>query len=465
MSKLFNILLEGADSFTANGALTYSTSGNAIVDLFYRIGGSRGKANELTTLVETAFRENARLTVMLLFWARDVRGGAGERQLFRDLIKHLVLKFPSKDWERVIAVVPEVGRWDDLQLFIDTPQEEWAIHLWASGIATRHGLACKWAPRKGPVSYKLQKIMGLTPRQYRKLVVSGTNVVETAMCSGDWNSIDMEKVPSLASIRYNKAFLRRVPEKMAKYVKAVERGEAKVNAAAVYPYDIIAEVKRGDGSGLANQRWKSLPDYVTGDGSVLPMVDVSESMSHMVPGSSVNVMDVAVSLGIYLAHRNEGEFKNELVSFTDSPRFYKVVDDVKQAYRTVMTYRGYSTNVIGAYEEILKRAKQHNLKDSDLPRTVIMFSDMQFNTTSIRGNDATALNAIRDRYRTAGYTIPKLVFWNLAAAKNVPAKYDAQGVLLVSGFSPSMLKTVLSGAVAKPIDAVLDAVWKERYWF
>ena len=230
------------DARTQNGMRAFKSSLNANTDLFFKIGASRGK--NIIGDFTAAYVENRDIALRIAQWSRDVRGGAGERQLYRDIMQHLA----RKDTDAALALMrkaPELGRWDDVLVLADTELRVQAFDAIAAALKAGDGLCAKWMPRKGNLAAALRAHLGMTPKQYRKTLVNLTKVVETQMCAKDWDNINFEHVPSLASSRYKKAFYRNAEAAFKAYVDKLTRGEAKVSAAAVYPYDVLKGVKIG----------------------------------------------------------------------------------------------------------------------------------------------------------------------------------------------------------------------------
>ena len=229
---------------TENGMMARASTANALTDLFFKIGAMRGK-NVIPDW--TAARvQDANIAGRIALWARDVRGGAGERKIFRDILLDLV----NTDQDRTRAMmnkVPELGRWDDLLVFVGTDLQNEAFEMIRQALNEGNGLCAKWMPRQGEVAAKLRTHFGWSPKYYRKRLVELTKVVETQMCAKDWDNINFNHVPSVASARYKKAFSRHT-EKYKEWVmklvsdKPEERAEVKVNAGAVYPYDVLKGV-------------------------------------------------------------------------------------------------------------------------------------------------------------------------------------------------------------------------------
>jgi hypothetical protein len=444
---------------TENGMKAKAHSGNALVDLFYKIGASRGKS--VTADFEKAFQEDSDLAMKIAFWSRDVRGGAGERQLFRDVLVHLEKLHPDT-LEAVLPFVSEFGRWDDLLVFKTEKFKHMAYTLIGDALRERNGLCAKWMPRQGPIAVEIRNFYGMTPKFYRKSLVALTNVVESKMCAKDWDSIEFGKLPSLASARYNKAFAKNASASYNAYKARLTAGTDKVNASAVYPYDVIKTLRHGGDSVVADAQWASLPNYI-GDASVMPLVDVSGSMSCPV-GGNANLMciDIALSLGLYCADKNTGVFKDTFLTFSAKPKAQVVKGTLAQKMSQMNSSDwGMNTNLHAAFDEILRIAVKGGVNASDMPKTLLILSDMQFDQCV--SFDDSAHQMIKRKYKDAGYKVPNIVFWNLNSRDNVPVKFDKRGTALVSGFSPAVMKGILSGTDMTPYGIMLATVDVDRY--
>jgi len=479
MSNLFSAVNDGG-ARTWNGMKTNSTSLRPTVDLFYTIGSARGKFETVVADLSAAIGDDKDAAIRILLWARDVREGAGERQTFRDAVDFLASNslITVDEARRVMKKVPELGRWDDLTAFFGTVLEDEALTIWANAIDQSNGLAAKWAPRKGEVANKLRRKMVLSPRDYRKTVVAATNVVEQKMCANQWEEINFSHVPSMASSRYQKAFGRNAPEAYAEYKKELQKPEAernpnvKINANAIYPYNIVQAVRNGD-SAVASEQWKALPDYMEGSEymGIMPLIDVSGSMSCPAGGYGgfsykpdyVSCLDVAVSLGLYLSERNRGPFKDEFITFSGNPKMVHLSGDLKnRVHQMVRSDWGMNTNVVAAFELILKAAKRHNLPQEDVPRTLLIVSDMQFDYCA--EYDDSALESVHRKFTVAGYEVPNVVFWNVNSSGNgVPTTADKHGTALISGFSPSIMKSVLNAEELTPESIMRKTIMDSRY--
>ncbi len=463
--------IKNQEARTANGMKARKSSANACVDLFYNIGASRGK--NIVPAFTAAYVENPDLALRIAQWARDVRGGSGERQVFRDILAYLENTKPE-DASRLLAKVPELGRYDDLFVFKTKPLKAQAYTLLGDALRARNGLAAKWTPRKGEVAREIREFFGMTPKQYRKSLVTLTNVVETQMCANNWDNINYSHVPSVAHARYKKAFGRHGTT-YAEYVTKLVKGEAgvKINASAVFPYDVL-KGRIGRYNTMSKQeldvveaQWNALPNYV-GAANVLPMVDSSGSMTCPAGGytskSGLTCLEVAISLGLYFADKNTGKFKDTFLTFSRSPKLVNLKGNINQKIDQMNTGEVANTNLHKAFELILDVAVKNNVPQAEMPETLVIFSDMQFDQGVDR--DESAIEMIERKYKAAGYTVPQVVFWNLNAAYgNTPVKFDKRGTALVSGFSPAVAGGIMGGNMDDftPEAIMLKTVMKDRY--
>jgi len=453
-------------TLTANGMVTNPTTLNKCVDLFFAIGSMRGKSKELVNkLFNQAFLENPLVATKILFWVRDIRSGAGERKVFRDVIEYLSINSPLT-LRKNINFISEFGRWDDILVLMGTELEDEMFEIIKTALTNGDGLCAKWMPRKGEVANKLRRLFKTTPKQYRKMLVDLTNVVETKMCSKDWESIDYSKIPSLASSRYQKSFKRNDIERYEEYKNSLIEGTAKVNAGAVYPYDIIKSMKMGGDEVVNSKQWESLPNWMEGsEERILPVVDVSGSMESPAGGNpNLTCMDIAVSLGMYISERSEGNFKDAFITFSESPELQYLKGSLEQRLSQLISSDwGMSTNLEKVFNLILTQAKNNNISEEFMPTKILILSDMQFNQAT-RRDSLGAQSMIEEMYKEAGYKMPNVVYWNLnSSGGNFPVEFDKNGTALVSGFSPSILKSLLGGKNMTPESIMMDTVNDKRY--
>lgn len=466
--------LNEAPARTANGMKARKTSASAVLDFFGKAGSSRGTA--LVKEFTAALTDNQDLAIRALLWTRDIRSGAGERKQFRDLLVALESANPDLAG-KLMHKVPLLGRWDDLFAYTDPLNRRKALEMYADAIRNGDGLAAKWAPRekssKSAIAFELRHTLNLSPSEYRKMLSALTNVVESQMCAKEWNEINFSHVPSLASARYQKAFGRNAGEAYSAYLRELQKPEAernpkvKINASAVYPYDVVKSVVVKGNAAVANEQWKALPNYV-GNARIMPMVDVSGSMGSLrYSTGTVQPIDVAVSLGLYLSEKNTSDFKDMFLTFSGSPKLEVLKGTLSQRIAQLeKAHWDMNTDLHKAFEEILRVAVKGKVAQEDMPEIVLVLSDMQFDSCT-RFNDS-AQEMIKRKYAEAGYAVPKIVFWNLSpyGRDNTPVRFDDKGVCHVSGFSPAIMKSVLSVEDLEdftPFNIMVRTLMNERY--
>lgn len=466
------------DTTTANGAKAYKSTTNKCLDLFGKIAACRNDVKQAQKLFAHAYKEDPETATRILFWARDIRGGQGERSVFRNLFKYLVEETPEIG-AKLIELVPVYGRWDDLLILEDTSL--WNNVLDAIKVQLNFdldrstegsvSLIAKWMPSINASSKdskrlgrKIASHLGWNEKQYRKNLSklrAKIKIVETAMCSKEWSAIDYSKVPSRAAFMYRKAFAKQDGTRYQEYLNAVQKGEAKINAATLYPYDIVNEYlyKGARNDKTIDLQWEALPNYMEGqEFNGLVVADVSGSMYGM-------PMAVSISLAMYIAERNTSPvWKDKFLTFSAQPELQTIVGSTigKRIDNLSRATWQMNTDLMAVFKTVLSAAEKNNVRAEEMPQKLIIVSDMQFDS-ACRSNNRTNFEQIQKLYRKAGYEMPQLVFWNVNSYGNVPVTSHDTGTALVSGCSPSILKSVLTGSVITPLDTMNDTVYSERY--
>lgn len=484
---------------TANGNIAFSTTGTGIVDFFAEAGSIRNwSKKDKQDLFREAYNEDKLIALKMLFYFRDVRGGQGERQLFRDIISELAI-YDEKVVRKNLILFAEYGRWDDLFCLLETGLEKDVINLIANQLTKDWAdkfpsLLAKWMKSENTSSNEskriakiLRKGLGMTSKEYRKMLSAlrkKIDIVEAKISAGDFDSIDYSVLPSGAMMKYRHAFERRTPDKFRAYtaelVKPVEERseefkDIKVNAKTLYPNDIISKFRlqgfqswtkskpysdlTAAEAQLLEAQWDALPDYTGGKSEQsLVMADTSGSMSGQ-------PLDVAISLAMYFAERNNGPFKNMFMSFNSDPEFKIIKGDslYARALSISDTEWGSSTNINKAFNKLLDLAVRNNVSNEDMVKKVYIVSDMQFNYCVSNYSNEGLTPDLRKRFKASGYDLPQIVFWNVNATEHTFPTSDKDGIAHVSGFSPSIFETLMSGDIISPLDVVLKTVNKDRY--
>lgn len=492
-------------SVTENGAVGYKTTGKALVDLNFAVASLRSMSeDQVVKKFITAFCEDKVIAMKWLFFARDAREGLGERRLFRVVLHELVKSNPEMVMP-VINLIPEYGRYDDLWCLLDNTQAANAIYSIVRNQLEEDmrnisnnksiSLLAKWLPSCNASSATTKKYarqlynaLGLTERQYRKVLSKMRKylkVVEVQMSAKNWSEIDYEAVHSRANLVYNNAFLRNDEERRRDYLSKLEKGEAKINASVLYPHDIVHKYSVGGWySSRLNPKdaaiealWKALPDMVKDCGNTIVVADGSGSMTVNVGGNTgVTALEVANALAIYFAEHSSGQFKDKYITFSTNP---KIVDFSKCGSLHAKLQKALShnevadTNVEKVFDLILQTAINNHMSQEDLPKNILIISDMEFNSCATCGSgnswtnrgrvDRRLFDVIAQKYENAGYKIPRLVFWNVnSRTGTIPVKENEAGVALVSGFSVNVCKMVMSGKL-DPYECLLETLNTERY--
>ena len=474
---------------TENYAATYQSTHSACLDLFATIGAlRRADDTEIAGRFLRAYAEDADLAMKLLFFGRDVRGGLGERRVFRTILRHLAANEPASV-RKNIENVAEYGRYDDLLALIGTPCEADALAYIAGVFLTDMAalesggavsLLGKWLPsvnasnadtvRMGKL---VARALGLNDADYRKALVrlrDAIRIIENNLREKDY-SFDYAKQPSKAMFKYRQAFLRNDEERYRVFMTRVATGEARLHTGTLAPYDIIEPLIgfgwRAPGAELAEAEriaidttWKAQENFANGE-NALVVVDGSASMYG---GGSPLPYAVAMSLGVYFAERNSGEFKDHFITFSESPQLVQIKGrDIAEKIRYCMSFNEVAnTNIQKVFELILSTALRHNLPQDEMPSTLYIISDMEFDMCAM-GAGLTNFEYAKQLFAENGYMLPRVVFWNVDSRhRQQPVTQNEQGVALVSGNAPRIFGMLKSGTLS-PYAFMMDVLGSDRY--
>ena len=462
----FTELLEDALNFTEteNGAVALKSTKKGLLDAFGKLGAMR--TNEEAEIIKTfnlAFAEDKELAMKLLFYIRDIRGGQGERRVFRVIMNYLAKNKP----EVVIKNLDNFafyGRYDDLLCLLDTPVERYVLGLITDTLGAdvksvdnggAPSLMAKWLPsingvkNTRKVALKIVNGLNMSEREYRKTLSKlrkALDIVETKLCEKRYEDIDFSKLPSKAQMLYRELFMRKAQERYLAYLKELMTGKAKINAGALFPVDIVGKILREYNVSLANRylydaMWKNLPNWFEGkEETGLCVVDVSDSMLGM-------PMEVAISLGLYCADKCNGPFKNRFITFSSRPELVKVQgeDIVDKVLNMKNADWGMNTDFNKVLGLILDTAIKNNCSQSDLPNKLYVISDMQFDHAN--GSGDTLHRDWVKKFAEHGYEMPAIVYWNVKTSDCGMFQEDKNGtnVAMVSGYSPVLFKNVIDG--------------------
>ena len=463
---------------TENGAVALNTTGSALLDLYGTIGSLReADDSRITTLFADAYNEDALFATKILFYARDIRGGLGERKTFRTILRWAADHKPGAIRPN-LDLIGVFGRYDDLYSLIGTSLED---DMWAAmkkqfeedlrnlNEGNSISLLAKWIKTADASSEQTRKLgimtaqkLGYPVYNFKRIVRSMRKqiaVVESLMSTGRWDEIKYSAVPSRAMLIYRKAFMKHDKDGYEKYLASVEKGEQKINAKTLYPYDIVGHYM---GYGAKEDRtyeaqWKALPNYIDEGTNALVMADVSGSMGG-------RPMATSVGLAIYFAERNVGEYHNMFLTFSQHPNIISLKGDTlfQKVRNTMRAPWGMNTDLKAAFDLVLDIAVKANVPQEEMPKAIIVISDMEIDRSG--NKDWTFYDKMAAKFEKKGYTIPNIIFWNVASRHDVfHADKDKKGVQLASGQSVTVFRHVLENLGYNPVEAMEKVINSERY--
>lgn len=484
--------LSNTKQLTENGAVGYMTTGKELLDLNFKTSSLRNKSeDEIFKLFLKAFHEDKLLAIKWLFFMRDAREGMGERRSFRIILNGLGHQHPTIAKE-LISLVPEYGRWDDLYSLMDGDLTEYVVDFIYQQLQEDCGnylnkkpisLLAKWLPKESTKKYKkvyniLLKKFGMTPKKYRRIVSDlrkYLDVVEVKMSANEWNKVNYNSVPSKANLLYKDAFLKHDEERRNEYLENLKNGNenTKINAKVLMPHEIVhnymdkyewGDIDDYDES--LEQLWKALPNYVNSEGFSMFVRDGSYSMTTKIGNTNITCLDISTALAIYFSEHCKGEYKDSFITFASKP---KVIDlsncsSLREKIKKCHAEDDCSnTDIYKVFKLILDTAVNNKYTQEQLPKNIVVVSDMEFDNVTTTSDYQTLFETIQAEYLLHGYDLPRLVFWNVCSRTGaIPLKTNKNGVCLVSGFNPTIMDMVLSGEL-DPYKCLVNKLNSSRY--
>ena len=495
-------------SVTENGMTGYKTTFHPLLDMNFKISSYRHLKDEdickdINKIVTEA--EDAQYLLKFLFMVRDVREGQGERRLFRVALKHLVdnVNFTNKSeviTDLIKNQIATYGRFDDLFIFMDTEYEQVLVDTIKNQLRADFknmqdhksvSLLAKWMPSENTSSEatktlakKIRKALGADSKTYRKTLSAlraYLKVTETYTSANEWDKIDYNQVPSKANLKYKDAFLKHDEERRRDFLAALRVGvdkdgkAVKINSSVNYPHEVVSKYmnhstwsyRLKDYDEALEQLWKNLKQK-EGLNDTIVVRDGSGSMTCNIGDGSTTALDVSTALALYCAERLNGTFKDKFITFSRDAKLVDLSKDTSLQSKLLRAYRENdcsNTNIENVFNLILNTAVQGGISPEDMPKQILIISDMEFDAGRSWGfnADTNVFNIASAKYAQYGYKLPKLVFWNVNSRTNtIPLKQNENGVILVSGFSVNTLNMVLNGET-DPFKALVKELDVERY--
>ena len=475
-------------SVTENFALGYRTTGKSLLDLNFAVATLRRATEEdIVRRFTKVYFEDKQSALVWLFYARDIRGGLGERRLFRVIFDRLA-KNVDLPAEKLMALVSEYGRFDDLLCLlrgkyhvnlIEMIKEQLKSDLDGLAESRSISLLAKWLPSINASNINTRENaktianeLGMNLGEYRKTLSKlrkYLDVTECKMSANEWDEIKYEAVPSRANLLYNKAFLRHDEERRLAFLESLKKGETKINASVLFPHDIVhSYMESGYSIGkydeTLEQLWKALPDVPELENTIV-VADGSGSMAVSIGNSSCSALSVANALAIYFAQHCKGEFHDKYITFSERPRLVDLSKgkNLKEKLQIALSHNEIAnTNIHAVFQLILTTAVKNKLTQEELPKNIVIISDMEFDYCASNANER-LFSQILKEYEKQGYKLPRLIFWNVnSRTGTIPVKENELGVALVSGFSVSIAKMVMSMEL-DPYNCLLEILNSPRY--
>lgn len=473
----------GTLTHTENGAVALNTTGNKLLDFYASVGALRNADDlRIQSLFSEAYKEDPLLATKITFYARDIRGGLGERKTFRTIIKYMAKHHPEC-LRPNLDLIGVYGRYDDMYCLIDTPLE---ADMWIAmkkqfeeDVKNLHedkavSLLAKWIKTADASSRETRNLGILTAKKlgypvydFKRIVRAlrrKIGVIESLMSAGRWDEIEYSAVPSRAMMLYRNAFQRHDEDRYKSFIEKAVKGEEKINANTLYPYDLIEKIIHLGWNNLdvrsddtVEAQWRQLPDYIDDDVNALVIADTSGSMN----GRPLNS---ALGLAVYFAERNKGAYHDMWMSFSRNPHIHILKGEtLAQKLRSIdCSDWDQNTNLKAAFELILDIAIKNNVPQNEMVKSLIVISDMEIDHCGDR--DWTFYDNMSQKFKEHGYDIPNVIFWNVDSRNDVfHADSKRKGVQLVSGQSASTFKNVISCVGMTPVEAMLKVIGSERY--
>lgn len=477
-------------TLTENGQPALRTTGDALVNLFGVIGSLRTRPQDVDALFCDAFNENPLLALKMAFYARDVRGGLGERETARIIFRRLALSAPDVMIKN-LHLIPLFGRWDDLYSIVgvgnsvedavwEFVSDQLGEDIFNASEGGRVSLLAKWLKSENassPDTRELAKItrerLGMSPRNYRRILSdlrAEIGIVEAKMSANEWEEIKYSEVPSKAMANYRRAFGRHDADGFGTYLESVEKGEEKINSSTLYPYDIFEKMGFGFPSRYANcgsyfyfaspdkaleLQWNALPNYVKDGDNILIVADTSSSMGG-------RPICTALGLAVYFAERNTGQFHNKFITFSAIPSWVTISGNNLSEKIAHIPSIIENTDLEAVFDLILGVALKNNIPQEEMPKALVIISDGEFDDTG--DVDRTFYKTMSAKYASHDYALPKIISWNVDSRQAVyHAEANENGIILVSGQSPSVFKSICKGISQTPYDAMAEILNNPRY--
>lgn len=449
------------------GSEYYASTCDNNLDVFTMV--TRNNTDEQNIrLFNNALLENSTLALANLLYILDIRGGKGERKIFKTIFKDLCINH-TESALKILPFISVLGRYDYILVGLDTPIENNVIELIKNqlneDIISEHpSLLAKWLPshrthnKNNEIAKKIICKLSINEKNYRTLLASlrkKINIIEKNLTNKSYENIDFNKIPTKAMLKYTNVYEKQLSEKYKEYKSNLLRGKAKINTEGLFAYEIVKKVlfdSKIDDE-LYDLMWKNQKDILKNcNSNVLVIADTSGSMMSYggIPYAT------AVGLALYTAERNRGIFKNHFITFSDNPYLCEIKgENIKEKISNIPSIIA-NTDIDKVFELILKTAKDNDLKQNELPSHLLIISDMEFDC-GVYTKSGTNFNGWKQIFQNNGYKLPVIIFWNVAGStKGVPSTKFENDVAMISGFATNILNNLLTLENYTPTNIMME---------
>ncbi len=466
--KLLDGMKKNNTVINSKGSEYYDTSYDGNLDVFSMLSRYMDEDTILSKF-DIALDEDKDLALANLLYILDIRNGKGERRLFKIIYKNLCLYHPEEAL-RVLPFISELGRYDYLLEGLETPIEKETVEYIKNQLeidkeSDTPSLLAKWLPShrshgvNNLVAKKLIKALGMKEEEYRKLLKelrNKLNLVEKNLTNKDYKNIDFSQVPAKAMLKYRKAFEEKMTKEFDKYKKSVASGDEKIHTAGLFAYEIIKKIYMGekDNTELYDLMWANQKDIF--DGASKNLLVVADTSGSMTTYGAIPYC-TSVGLAIYIAERNQGYFKNHFITFSDEPTIQEIKGKtITEKVKNMREINVYNTDIDKVFDLILKTSVENKLSQEELPETIMIISDMEFDR-GVHSQTGTNFQGWKKAFEEKGYKLPSIIFWNVAGnSKGIPVTIFDQDVAMISGFSTNILENLFNLEEYSPRDIMME---------
>ena len=452
----------------SKGSEYYDTTYDNNLDVFTMLARFSDK-DKIIKLFNKALEEDCNLALANLLYILDIRNGKGERRIFKIIFKDLCINYP-KQAIKILTFISELGRFVYILEGLDTPVEEIIGKLIKKQIkndmkSDNPSLIAKWLPshrthnKNNLLAKKIIKLLGMTEQEYRKTLAelrSKINIVEKNLTNKDYDKINFATVPTKAMLKYSDSFSKNMNEKFLAYQKLVSENKSKINTEGLFAYEIIKKIlvnKKYDHD-LYSLMWKNQKNIL--DGCTNNLLVVADTSGSMLSYGAIPYCN-AIGLAIYISERNQGFFKNHFITFSEKPTLQEIKGQtIIEKVHNMREINAWNTDIDKVFELILNVASKNHLSSEELPRQILIISDMEFDK-GVHSHTGTNFSGWKETFSEKGYKLPTIIFWNTAGSINgVPVTKFENDVAIVSGFSTNILSNLLTLDKYSPKEMMLE---------